>query len=181
MQRDEEVPVLGVDADAIVVVAVFGRAKLDVDAFAHAGATSRSGNTRRGKTGGWEHHVDRRETREVLVITRRCVCVLPSYPPKCMTGGLTEKLAFDPTAVYVPATFGTRRGWRMSQRGAGWEGAYRGALAGRKSRTVVHGRGPPVAADRPPPPAPWRAEARRPPPSRATDSRVVRAPSSGRD
>ena len=46
----------------------------------------------------------RRETREVLVMTRRCVCTLPtSYPPKCMTGGRTEKLAFDPTAVYVPA------------------------------------------------------------------------------
>ena len=70
----------------------------------------------------------------------------------------------------------------MSQRGAGVGGGVSGRARGEE---VTHGRswgrGPPVAADRPPPPAPWRAEARRPPPSRATDSRVVRAPSSGRD
>ena len=70
----------------------------------------------------------------------------------------------------------------MSQRGAGVGGGVSGRARGEE---VTHGRswgrGPPVAADRPPPPEPWRAEARRPPPSRATDSRVVRAPSSGRD
>ena len=59
VERDEEVPVLGVDADAIVVVAVFGRAKLDVDAFAHAGRDEPAAGTLGAeKRGGWEHHVD---------------------------------------------------------------------------------------------------------------------------